>query len=237
MFMSKNLALSVSDAQSVLDAAEKTGVSVMVGHLLHYHPVFMQMKTMVEEGLCGKVKHIYSNRMSLGKFRLKENVWWSFAPHDISMVIALAGEEPTAVSVQGGAYVTTNIADWVTAQLKFPNGINAHFNISWMHPFKEQRLTVIGDKGMLVFEDSNLEWDKKLAFYKHTIKVEEGLSPIPSKAEVEYIEVAKGEPLKNECRHFLDCIANNSKPRTNGVEGIRVLRVLELGEAALANYL
>lgn len=237
VFMEKPLALSVVDAQKVLDAAQSAGLIVMVGHLLQYHPIFIKMRDMIAQGACGNIQHIYSNRMSLGKFRLEENVWWSFAPHDISMVLAIAGEEPTHVTAQGGSYVTPNLADWTTAQLRFANGINAHFNISWLHPFKEQRLTVIGDQGMMVFEDSVADWDKKLALYKHRLNHAEGVAPTPEKADVEYIAVDKGEPLKDECAHFIDCIQNGTQPRTDGAEGIRVLRVLEQGEAALAAHL
>lgn len=233
VFMEKPLAMSVEEGQEVLAVAEQTGKMVMVGHLLQYHGIFAKLRDLVQAGELGRIQHVYSNRMSLGKFRLEENVWWSFAPHDISMVLALVGEEPTSVTAQGNAQVTPGIADWCTAQCRFESGARAHFNISWYHPFKEQRLVVIGDKGMAVFEDSNPDWGHKLALYRHSLQQTQGLAPVPVKADPDYIEVAKNEPLKAECQHFIDCIANGQQPLTNAEEGLAVLRVLQLGEAAL----
>lgn len=233
VYVEKPLALSIDDAERMIAKGKEVNRAVMVGHLLQYHPVFQTLLEMVRNGKVGNVKHIYSNRMSLGKFRLEENVWWSFAPHDISMVLAVIDEEPNAISAQGGSYVTPGIADWVTVQLQFASGANAHFNISWMHPFKEQRLSVIGDKGMLVFEDSNPKWEQKLAFYAHEITKSENAAPLPKKADVEYIAVENGEPLRNECQHFIDCITQGLTPRTDGEEGHRVLRVLQDAEMLL----
>lgn len=233
VFLEKPLALNVRDGQAVLKRAQDTGKILMVGHLLQYHAIFMRLRAMVEAGELGKIQHVYSNRMSLGKFRLEENVWWSFAPHDISMVLSLVGEEPSAVTAQGGSYVTPGIADWTTAQFAFPSGARAHFNISWYHPFKEQRLVVVGDKGMAVFEDSQPEWKHKLALYRHSLDIEDGLAPAPNKAEAEYIDVEHSEPLKSECAHFIECIETGQTPRTDGVEALAVLRALEMGEATL----
>ncbi len=233
VFMEKPLALSVEEGQEVVEVAQETGKLVMVGHLLQYHAIFAELRARVHAGELGAIQHIYSNRMSLGKFRLEENVWWSFAPHDISMVLALVGEEPVSVTAQGNAQVTPGIADWCTAQCRFPSGARAHFNISWYHPFKEQRLVVIGDKGMAVFEDSNPEWDKKLAIYRHGLQRAEGLAPVPSKADPDYVVVEQVNPLKAECQHFIDCIAAGQQPRSNAQEGLAVLRVLQLGEEAL----
>jgi UDP-2-acetamido-3-amino-2,3-dideoxy-glucuronate N-acetyltransferase len=233
VFMEKPLALSVEEGEEVLDVAEETGKLVMVGHLLQYHPIFAKLRDLVQAGEIGRIQHVYSNRMSLGKYRLEENVWWSFAPHDISMVLALVGEEPINVTAQGNAQVTPGIADWCTAQCRFPSGARAHFNISWHHPFKEQRLVVIGDKGMAVFEDSHPDWDKKLAIYRHGLTRAAGLAPVPVKADPDYVAVAPGNPLKTECQHFIDSIAAGQQPRTNAQEGLAVLRVLQAGEAAL----
>ena len=233
VFLEKPLALNVRDGEAVLRRAKEAGKILMVGHLLQYHAVFMRLRAMAEAGELGKIQHIYSNRMSLGKFRLEENVWWSFAPHDISMVLSLVGEEPKTVTAQGGSYVTPGIFDWATSQFTFPGGARAHFNISWYHPFKEQRLVVIGDKGMAVFEDSQPEWKHKLALYRHDLVVEDGFVPVPNKAETEYIDVERSEPLKSECAHFIECIETGQTPRTDGVEALAVLRALEMGEAAL----
>jgi len=232
VYVEKPLALEVSDAEALVALADKLDKRLMVGHLLQYHPIFIELRKQVEAGLIGDVQYVYSNRMSLGKFRVEENVLWSFAPHDFSMLLSLVGQEPSGVTAQGGSFVTSGIADWCTVQFSFDNGVRGHIQTSWLHPFKEQRLVVIGSEGMLVFEDSLPEWDKKLAHYPHAIRTE-GPAPVPEKADAIYLEVAKGEPLKDECRHFVDCIETGKTPRTDGREGLAVLRALDAAEAAL----
>ena len=234
VFVEKPLALSVKDAENVIAKAADANKIVMVGHLLKYHPIFVHVQNMVESGILGKLQYIYSNRMGFGKFRTEEDVWWSFAPHDITMVLALAGEEPSSLTAQGVSCVSPGLADWVTAQATFKNGIHAHFNISWMHPFKEQRLTVVGEKGMLVFEDSKSEWNEKLAFYPLSSEKRSDGSPLLQKADVQYIEVKRSEPLKTECQHFIDCISTRQQPKSDGVDGLRVLKVLQQGAEAFA---
>ena len=228
----KPLALDVADAEALIAQADRAGRTLIVGHLMHYHPVFNALKDLVRSGALGSLRYIYSNRLNLGKFRVEENVLWSFAPHDISMTLALAGEEPTRVSAQGVVAVTPGIADWTTLQMSFPSGLKGHIQVSWLHPFKEQRLVVIGETAMAVFEDTQPDWDKKLYTYHYTID-NSAAAPVPHKAEPEYIVVDKGEPLKAECQHFLDCIAAGARPRTDGAEGLAVLKVLASAEAAL----
>ena len=206
----------------------------MVGHLLQYHPIFLELKKLVREGKLGRLQYVYSNRLNLGKIRREEDILWSFAPHDLSMILSLIGSEPEKVDAVGGYYLHDAIADVTTTHLAFPGGERAHVFVSWLHPFKEQRLVVIGEKGMLVFEDSNPEWDKKLALYRHDIDTS-GPAPVPTAAKPEYIVVPKGEPLKDECRHFVEAIENGTTPRTDGHEGLRVLEVLSRAEADLAN--
>ncbi len=230
----KPLALDVKEARSLIAYADQVGKTLMVGHLLHYHPTFNKLKDLVRSGALGALRYVYSNRLNLGKFRIEENVLWSFAPHDISMILALAGEEPSHVSAQGTVAVTPGIADWTTLQMSFPSGLKGHIQVSWLHPFKEQRLVVIGEKLMAVFEDTQPDWDKKLYIYPYHIDNSTHI-PLPSKADLEYIAVEKDEPLIAECRHFLECIATNTRPRTDGAEGLAVLRVLAKGEAALAS--
>ena len=233
VFVEKPLALDLDDARAMCDAAANHGRQLMVGHLLQYHPVFAKLRAMVEGGELGQVRYAYSNRLSLGKFRNEENVMWSFAPHDFSMLLSLFGEAPSSVTAQGNVSFLPGIADLATVQMHFPGGGSAHAMSSWMHPFKEQRLVVIGEKAAAVFEDSEPVWEKKLALYRHGFDVS-GPVPNPTKADVEYVAVEKSEPLRNECQHFLDCIAGNSRPRTDGEEGLRVLAVLQAAEAALA---
>lgn len=225
VFVEKPLTLSEVDSLELIEAAKKADRQLMVGHLLRYHPIFCELLGLVGQGKIGTLQYVYSNRMSFGKFRAEEDVLWSFAPHDLSMILTLVGEEPTHVSVQGADIFTPDIADWATMQMKFQNNIRAHVQVSWLHPFKEQRIVAIGDDGMLVFEDSQPEWDKKLAFYPHTVDVS-GPVPVPQKKDAEFIAVKHAEPLKEEMRHFADCIANDCVPLTDGIEGLMVQRTL-----------
>lgn len=233
VFVEKPLALNPSEAEHLQLIAEKSGLTLMVGHLLQFHPIFQHLCEMVQGGELGELMYIYSNRMSLGKFRTEENVLWSFAPHDISMILALMqGEEPSTVSAQGASLLTPGVADWSTVQLQFRSGVRAHVQTSWLHPFKEQRLTVIGRKAMAVFEDSKAEWDDRLVLYRHTIDCTTG-TPIPKAYPAQKILVSKSEPLRDECSHFVECIRSGMTPRTDGHEGIRVLRVIDRAESAM----
>lgn len=236
VYVEKPLALDVAEAAELCALAEARGLTLMVGHLLQYHPVYLKLRAMVEAGELGRLLHVYSNRLSLGKFRTEENVLWSFAPHDISMILGLVGEEPVTVSAQGNVAFTPGVADLVSVQMRFPGGAAAHVLASWMHPFKEQRLVVIGDKGMAVFEDSQPDWDDKLIIYRHVVDVA-GPVPVPVKADGERVAVEKQEPLKQECRHFIQSIEAGTAPRTDGREGLAVLRVLDRAEKSLATNL
>lgn len=236
VFVEKPLALNTVDAETLVNLAEEKGLTLMVGHLLQYHPVYRQLRRMVTEGELGAIRYAYSNRMSLGKFRREENVLWSFAPHDISMLLGLFNDTPNVISAQGNVSFTPGIADMVTAQMHFPGGGSAHVQVSWMHPFKEQRLVVIGEKAMAVFEDSLSEWDQKLKLYRHKFDTS-GPVPQPTKVEPELVSVKHSEPLKNECQHFLEAIASGTAPLTDGREGLQVLTVLEKAERALQENL
>lgn len=232
VYVEKPLALDVKEAEMLCELAEERGRVLMVGHLLQYHPIYVALRQKVREGALGRILHVYSNRLSLGKFRTEENALWSLAPHDISMILGLVGEEPTRISAQGTVAFTPEIADLVTAQMDFPGGVRAHILVSWMHPFKEQRLVVIGDKAMAVFEDSQPDWDSKLTIYPHVID-RSGPVPLPVKAEGEKVIVAMDEPLKAECRHFVAAIENHMTPISDGREGLAVLRVLDAAQRAL----
>jgi predicted dehydrogenase len=232
VFVEKPLALSPDDAVGVIKVAESAGLILMVGHLLQYHPVFAALRDLVTSGELGQLRYIYSNRMSLGKFRTEENVLWSFAPHDVSMILALLDAEPVTLSCQGAAYVTPGVADWATLQMQFANGINGHVQVSWHSPYKEQRLVVISDNAMAVFDDAVPDWNQKLAIYRHGID-RVGGAPVPKKSDAEYIVVPEGEPLRIECKHFIDCIAKDRRPLTDGEEGLRVLTTLHRADIEL----
>ncbi|UVO52849.1 Gfo/Idh/MocA family protein [Sphingomonas sp. SUN039] len=236
VMIEKPLALTSDDGAAVVDAARQANVPLMVGHLLQYHPVFVALRELVRGGELGALRYVYSNRMSLGKFRIEENVLWSFAPHDISMLLALTDSPVATVAAQGAAIVTPGIADWCTVQLAFENGLRGHVQVSWLHPFKEHRLVVVGDRAMAVFDDSEPDWDRKLSLYDHGID-RTGSAPVPVKADARYVRVERGEPLRTECAHFGACVANGTTPQTDGVEALAVLRVLEQAEAQLARSL
>jgi len=231
VFVEKPLALSLSDGKKLCQLAEKQGRALMVGHLLQYHPAFLKFCDIVQEGRLGKLQYLYSNRLNLGKVRREENILWSFAPHDISMILWLVNEEPTKIHAIGANYLHEDIADVTTTHLTFPSGIQAHIYVSWLHPYKEQKLVVIGENGMAVFDDGQ-DWNRKLLIYPHRIEWIEGV-PRPSKADAEPVVIEANEPLKQECAHFLECVQTGKTPRTNGWEGLRVLHVLEAAQKSM----
>ena len=233
VFVEKPLALCEEDAEKVRRAATAHGRVVMVGHLLQYHPAFLRLKQLVGDGELGRLRYIYSNRLNLGKFRSKEDVFWSFAPHDISMILALAGGTPDSVLAVGHSYLHNGISDLTTTHLTFANGIDAHIFVSWLHPYKEQKLVVVGDDGMAVFDDSR-PWAEKLVLYPHRVSWRDGV-PEPSKADAHPVALEAAEPLRLECLHFLDCIREARRPRTDVAEGIGVLSVLDAARRSMAS--
>ncbi len=233
VFVEKPLALRVEDAEEVVAAADAAGVTLMVGHLLQYHPAFLALVDLVDRGELGELRYLYSNRLNLGKIRREENILWSFAPHDLSMLLALAGQEPDEVVAVGSTFLSTGVPDVTTTHLRFPSGPDAHVFVSWLHPFKEQRLVVVGSEGMAVFDDVE-SWDAKLVVYRHGVEFD-GEVPVPVKAEGEPIPLTPDEPLRLECEHFLTCVRDGTTPRTDGQEGLRVLRVLSAAQQSLAD--
>ncbi|MBN1983891.1 MAG: Gfo/Idh/MocA family oxidoreductase [Chitinivibrionales bacterium] len=231
VFVEKPLALHLSEARELNRIAREKNRILMVGHLLQYHSAFLKLKELVLSGALGRLEYIYSNRLSLGKIRREENILWSFAPHDISMILGLCNEVPDKVSAVGHNYLHKELADVTTTHLSFPSGINAHIFVSWLHPFKEQKLVVVASKKMAVFEDTQ-PWDKKLTLYEHQINWKNNV-PIPEKGEPQYIAVEPSEPLQAECKHFIDCIASRGKPRTDGEEGYHVLEILDKAQKSL----
>jgi UDP-2-acetamido-3-amino-2,3-dideoxy-glucuronate N-acetyltransferase len=228
VFVEKPLALTVPDGERVAAVAAAANCTVMVGHLLQFHPAFLKLGELVRAGELGRIQYLYSSRLNLGRIRREENVFWSFAPHDLSMILALAGEPPTKVSAVGCSYLHPGITDVTTTHLEFANGIRAHVFVSWLHPFKEQKLVVVGDAGMAVFDDGQA-WERKLTLFRHRIAWRNGL-PEPARAEAEPVAVDPAEPLEQECRHFLDCIRTGARPRTDAAEALAVLRVLAAAE-------
>ena len=231
VFVEKPLALDLDHAKKLNAMALEEKRILMVGHLLRYHPAFLKLKEIIDKGTLGRLQYLYSTRLSLGKIRREENALWSFAPHDISMILALCNEMPQHVTAVGHNYLHKQLADVTTTHLSFPSGVNGHIFVSWLHPFKEQKLIVIGETKMAMFEDTQ-PWDKKIALYSHTIKWQNGM-PIPEKADPEFVPVEGKEPLREECLHFLRCIEKRETPITDGSEGYRVLEVLHRAQQAL----
>ena len=232
VMVEKPLAMDEGEGRDLVDLAAERGRILMVGHLLWYHPHVKRLKELVDGGELGRIRYIYSNRLNLGKIRREENILWSFAPHDISVILGLVGEMPDEIHAQGGNYLHSRIADVTVSVLSFPSGVKAHVFVSWLHPFKEQRLVVVGDRKMAVFDDV-APWDRKLLLYPHRIEWQANV-PVASREQGERVEVAEEEPLARECRHFLRCIEERRTPRTDGEEGHRVLRVLNWCQESMA---
>lgn len=233
VFVEKPLCLEEKEGRELVEMAEKQGRILMVGHLLQYHPSIQKLRSVIAEGELGKLHYITSHRLNLGKFRREENALWSFAPHDVSVILSLAGHEvPKQVRCMGEGYLNTGVADTTITTLKFAGGIRAHVYVSWLNPFKEQKLTVVGSNGMAVFDDTR-SWEEKLVLFRQPVTWENGQVPIAGKVKGEKVIVPEAEPLRNECQHFLECCANRRQPLTDGAEGLRVLEVLQAAQQSL----
>jgi UDP-2-acetamido-3-amino-2,3-dideoxy-glucuronate N-acetyltransferase len=224
VFVEKPMALRSEEGEELHDLAVRKEKILMVGHLLQYHPAVIGLKQLISTGELGRIQYIYSNRLNLGKIRQEENILWSFAPHDISVILSLTGEMPDRVVTVGANYLHQKVADVTLSSLSFASGIKAHVFVSWLNPYKEQRLVVVGDRKMAVFND--VEPTDKLLLYPHRIEWKNHV-PVPDRKEAEKIPLEKKEPLREECLHFLECVDRRVKPRTDGEEGIRVLKVLQ----------
>ena len=203
----------------------------MVGHILRYHAAILKLQQLIREGTLGKINYLYSNRLNIGKIRTEENILWSFAPHDISVMVALLNEIPTRVTCQGGAYLNRDVADVTLSHFDFPSGVQAHIFVSWLHPVKEQRLVVVGSEQMAVFDDTA---EHKLVLYPHKVEWKNRV-PTAVKADGEPVALEQREPLRAECQHFLDCIETRTSPVSDGAEGLRVLRVLDACQRAIVH--
>lgn len=230
VFVEKPLSLRVSQGKDLVALAKEKKRILMVGHLLEYHPGVIKLKEMVSAGELGKINYIHSTRLNLGKFRTEENILWSFAPHDISVILLLLNEMPKEVSAHGGSYLNQGIADVTMTTMDFSSGTKSHIFVSWLHPYKEQKLIIVGDRKMAVFDD--VVSRDKLLLFSHRIDWIDRI-PVPRKEDAETIHFDMEEPLKIECQHFLDCIQTRSKPRTDGENGLRVLQILELCQRSL----
>ncbi|MEW6278865.1 MAG: Gfo/Idh/MocA family oxidoreductase [Candidatus Eremiobacterota bacterium] len=228
VFVEKPLALNAQEGFHLVSLAEAARRILMVGHVLEYHPAVVQLNRMVKDGELGKVQYVYSNRVSMGKIRREENILWSFAPHDVAVILRLLNNLPFQVSAQGGNYIQPNVADVTLTNLLFNNGVRAHIFVSWLHPFKEQRLVVVGSSKMVVFDDVA----KQLVCYDQRVDLTEA-GPVAVKGDGHQLDFSAQEPLELECRAYLEAIRSRVPPLTDGWSGLNVLSVLEAAQRSL----
>jgi UDP-2-acetamido-3-amino-2,3-dideoxy-glucuronate N-acetyltransferase len=231
VLVEKPLAIDVKHGEELVRLAETNGRILMVGHILRYHPAILRLQQLIREGALGKINYLYSNRLNIGKIRTEENILWSFAPHDISVMLSLLNEMPVRVSCQGGAYLNRDVNDVTLSHFDFASGVQAHIFVSWLHPVKEQRLVVVGSQKMAVFDDTA---EHKLVLYPHRVEWRNRI-PTAVKADAEVVDLEAGEPLRAECQHFLNCVKTRTSPVSDGTEGLRVLRVLDACQRAVGN--
>ena len=224
VFVEKPLALRASDGLELVQLARRHSRILMVGHLLQYHPAVTELRRMVHAGEFGRIDLISSTRLNFGKLRTEEDILWSFAPHDISAILYLLDEFPLKISAHGTYGLSQSRSDATLTTFKFSSGVNAHVLVSWMYPFKEQKLIIVGNQQMAVFDDT--EPERKLVLYPHRVDWINRV-PIVRKAEGQVVPIDRTEPLRLECQHFLDCMGTRRTPQTDGENGVRVLRILE----------
>ncbi len=236
VFVEKPLALTAAEGEDLVRVSREKERVLMVGHLLLYHPVVQWIKEYADSGELGDIMYMYSQRLNLGRVRHDENCLWSIGPHDVSVMLYLVGAGPTEVSVHGMDYVQEGIEDVIFCNLKFPDDVIGNLHISWLDPHKERRMTIVGKKKMLVFDD--MAPSEKLRIYDKGVDVpDEYLSFAESltlrSGDVVSPAIAMSEPLRLECLHFIECVRSGTEPLSGGGEGLAVLRVLEAGQKSL----
>ncbi|MSP58915.1 MAG: Gfo/Idh/MocA family oxidoreductase [Myxococcales bacterium] len=236
VFVEKPMALSIADAEALVAAAAVAKRTFMVGHLMVHHPVMRKLDEMIRDGSIGEIYYVYATRVNLGRVRKDENALWSFGPHDISMILHLFGMVPDRVSAQGHGYLQKGVQDVVFVNLDFPDGRMAHIQLSWLDPRKERRITIVGSRRMVEFDDAHPT--EKLRIY------DKGYDRPPEFTEfAQYLTIRQGdihiprvdttEPLGLECRHFIQCITDGTEPLTGVREGLAVVRVLAAAQRSL----
>lgn len=226
VLVEKPIALNVADAEREVHAARANKRVFMVGHVLRFHPAFEKLLELIMQGELGEVRYVHSHRLGLGKFHTESDALWDLAPHDLSMILAITGCEPTEVRGEGAAIID-QLSDFAHVHMSFPNGMRSHLFASRLNPYRERRLTVVGTKAMAVFDDVE-PWNRKLAIYRFEVWQDNNQWAFTAD-EPEYISVNEGMPLTRELQHFLHCIETREDPITNGAEAIAVLRILTAG--------
>jgi len=238
VYVEKPMVLEVEQAVELNNMAEKNGRILMVGHLLEYHPVVTRLKTMIDAGELGDVYYIYSQRLNLGTVREDENALWNFAPHDISSILYLLGKKPVDVSARGQDYLQRDVEDVVFLTLSFEDNTMAHIHVSWLDPHKVRKLTIVGSDKMAVFDD--LEAAEKLKIYDKGAMLSQDYDTFAEYVGLRFGDITiphlkMGEPLRTECLHFVDCVANRKRPLSDGQDGLRVIQVLDAAQRSLKN--
>jgi predicted dehydrogenase len=232
-FVEKPMAQSVADAEAVVAAAAAADRTLMVGHLLEYHPGVVKLKELIDGGELGRVLYIYGNRLNLGKLRADENALWSLGAHDVSVLLRLAGEEPYEVEARGESYMRDGVEDVVFCFLRFPSGLSAHLHLSWLDPHKERRFTVVGDTRMATFDDMALEG--KITIYDKGFdqQADSYGEYITRSGDIWSPRLSNAEPLRTECAHFVQSLREGTPPISDSAAGLRVVRVLEALQRSL----
>jgi predicted dehydrogenase len=236
VFVEKPMTLSPAHAEDLVNRADAAQRILMVGHLMEYHPCVLQLKEMLDQGRLGTLRYLYSQRLNLGVVRKDENAWWSLAPHDLSIILYLFGAEPVTVTAQGQAYLQKGVEDVVFAQLKFADGRMAHIHVSWFDPHKVRQVTLVGSDKMATFDDMDPSekirvYDKGVSVAGSVVGFDQSLS-IRS-GDILIPKTPGGEPLRIECLHFLESIEKGKAPRSDGRDGLRVVRVLDAATRSL----
>ena len=229
VLVEKPIAMTTDEASELIELAGRGDRILMVDHLLEYHPAIVRLKSLLDDGALGKICHMTSQRLNLGVIRSEENAWWSLAPHDVSIVLHLMNEQPVEVRGIGGTYLQDGIPDVVHATLRFENGAIAHIHVSWLDPVKTRRMTVTGSKAMAVFDDMS---DEKLVLRTDVIRKQDGryiIDSVPQTVE----ELPDSEPLTSMAKSFLESVRSGVPPRSDGWDGLRVVRVLEAVQTSL----
>ena len=236
VFVEKPMTLSPADAEDLVKRAEAGGRVLMVGHLLEYHPCVLMLKDMLEKGTLGELRYLYCQRLNLGVVRKDENAWWSLAPHDVSIILYIFQAEPVTVTAQGQSYLQEGVEDVVFAQLKFADGRMAHVHVSWFDPHKIRKVTLVGSDKMATFDD--MEASEKIRIYDKGVDANGSVvgyeqSLTLRSGDILIPKTPGGEPLRIECLHFLECIEKGQTPRSDGRDGLRVVRVLDAATRSL----
>ncbi|NOY78340.1 MAG: Gfo/Idh/MocA family oxidoreductase [Calditrichaeota bacterium] len=239
VFVEKPMTLVSHESEKLVELAEKKNLKLMVGHILEYHPAYLKVKEYLDSGELGEVRYLYSTRVNLGVVRKKENALWSLAPHDISIALMLLGKNPSRVVCTGQSYLQPGIEDVAFATVHFPDGKMAQLHVSWLDPHKIRKLTVVGSKKMVVLDD--MESTEKIRLYDKGVEFKEDFTGYQEAltlrvGDIHIPKLTMQEPLKLECQHFVDAILNDTQPRSNGFDGLQVVKILEAADKSLKNH-